>query len=102
MPVIKNIQYSTATTGGTITATDTGDDLQIVHENGILTAALTIALPATPQDGQRVYMTSVNGVTALTLSTAVGSIVNTLSAIAVGVGACFMYRAANTKWYKVF
>ena len=100
MPSIKNIQYSTVTTGSTITALDTSDDLQLIHENGVLTVALTIAFPATPQDGQQFRFCSVNGITGLTLTSGV-SIVNTLTTIAAGVGSLFMYRAANTKWYKI-
>ncbi len=100
MPSIKNIQYSTATTGTTLTITDTTDDIQVIHENSVLTVALTIAFPATPTDGQRVFFNSVNGVTGLTLSTPVGSIIGALTTLAAGGTAGYIYRLANTKWYK--
>jgi len=99
MPQIKNIQYSTAATGSTITATDTGDDLQLIHEDSVLTVALTISFPATPQDGQQFRFCSVNGVTGLTLTG--GTIISALTTLAAGLGACFIYRKSNTKWYRI-
>lgn len=99
MPQIKNIQYSTATTGNTITATDDGSDVQVIHENSILTVALTVSFPANPQDGQQFGFCSVNGITGLTLSG--GTIISALTTLAAGLGAVFIYRKANTKWYRI-
>jgi len=99
MPQIKNIQYSTSTTGNTVTATDDGSDLQLIHENGVLTVALTISFPATPQDGQQFGFCSVNSITGLTLSG--GTIISALTTLAAGLGARFIYRKSNTQWYRI-
>ena len=90
----------TALTGGTVTITDTGTDVQLIHTPA-LTATLTIAFPATPYDGQQVSISSQNGITALTLSTPVGSIINALTTMAAGGVGYYMYDLANTKWYRV-
>ena len=47
----------TALTSGTVTITDTGTDVQLIHTPA-LTATLTIAFPATPYDGQQVSISS--------------------------------------------
>jgi hypothetical protein len=92
-------QISSATSG-TVTITDSGTDIQLIH-TGALTATLTIAFPATPYDGQSVSIASANGITALTLTTGVGSIINTITTLAAGNAGYFMYDLANTKWYKI-
>lgn len=101
MPQIKYIQYSTAATGSTITCTDTTDDIQIIHEDTVLTVALTLAMPATPVDGQRIYFMSVKGVTTLTMSTSTGTIVSALTTLAANTAMCFIYRASSSKFYRV-
>lgn len=93
------IQYSTVTSG-TITAQDTAQDVQIVHDAGA-TVTLTIALPATPFNGQKVGITSNGGITTLTLSTVVGSITNALTTLAAGGCATYIYVSSQTKWYKI-
>jgi hypothetical protein len=94
------IQYSTTGTGATITIDDTQDEVQLIHESALV-AVLTIAFPTTPVDGQRVYISSVGGVTALTLTTAVGSIASTITSLVAGGIGCYIYRKASTKWYKI-
>lgn len=101
MPQIKNIQYSTASTGGTIIVTDTSDDIQVIHEDTVLTAVLTLTLPATPQDAQKVFFVSINGVTSLTMTTPVGSILNPTTVLVPNSGMCYIYREASTSWYKM-
>jgi hypothetical protein len=44
---------------------------------------------------------SVGGVTALTLLTAVGSIINTITTLAVGGFATYRYLSSQSKWYKI-
>ena len=96
------IQYKqlSSATSGTVTVTDSGTDIQLIH-TGSLTATLTIAFPATPYDGQKLSIASANGITALTLTTGVGSIINALTTLAAGNSGTFMYDSANTKWYKI-
>lgn len=95
-----NLQYSTAATGSTVTVSDTGDDIVVIHET-VLVATLTLALPATPQDGQRVNFTSVGGVTALTMTTPVGTIVGAVTTLGVGGAITYIYRGSTTKWYRI-
>lgn len=91
------IQYSTAGSGSTITIVDTQDEVQLIHE-AVLVALLTIELPATPIEGQRIYIASVGGVTALTLTTSIGTIASGITTLAAGGIACYIWRAS--KWYK--
>ena len=93
------IQYSTASTG-TVTCDDTGDDLTLIQE-AVLAVTLTIALPATPRDGQILTIASIGGVTTLTMTTPVGTIVSGLSTIAVGGTSRWTYRGSTLKWYKI-
>ena len=82
-------QYTTATSG-TVTAQDTGQNVQLVHEAG-LTLTLTIAFPANPVDGQTFSVSSVGGITTLTLTAVVGTIMNALSTLGVGGLGTWMY-----------
>lgn len=93
------IQYSTANTG-TITFDDTGDDIVLIQE-ATLATTLTVAFPATPVAGQKITFCSVGGVTALTLSTGVGSIIGALTTLSAGGTMTYVYRGSTTKWYKI-
>lgn len=93
------VQYSTASSG-TVTLVDTGDDIQLIQE-AALAVTLTIALPATPVDGQRVFVSSIGGVTTLTLSTPVGSIISALTTLAANGIFGYIYRGPTTKWYRI-
>jgi len=91
------IQITTATTG-TVTAQDTKQDLVIVHDAAALT--LTIQMPASPVDGQTVIVTTSGGITALTLSAAVGTIVSALSTLGIGSTGRYIYSAVQNKWFR--
>lgn len=93
------VQYSTANSG-TVTLVDTGDDVQLIQE-AALAVALTIAFPATPVDGQRVFISSIGGITTLTLSTPVGSIISALTTLAANGIFGYIYRGPTTKWYRI-
>jgi hypothetical protein len=99
MPSIQIKQYSTLTSG-TITANDTKQDIQIIHNAGSLAATLTITFPATPTDGQKYGVASVLGVTLLTLTAGV-TIISTLTAIAAGGFATWMYNSDSTSWIRI-
>ena len=71
-------------------------------------ATLTLTLPAATalQDGQILRISSSQTVTALTVTPGSGTTVsNTPTAITISAtgpyGYEFVYRAANTKWYRV-
>lgn len=97
---IHYIQYSTASSG-TVTMTDTQEDIQLIHEDVLLTASLTIAFPANPVDGQRVHIASALGITSLTLTAAVGTLLSALTTLAAGGSGGYMFRLASNKWYKI-
>jgi hypothetical protein len=95
-----NILQYTTSTSGTITSQDTQQDLHIMHDAGV-TASLTITLPATPFNGQEVKITSVNGISSLTLTTGVGTIANNLTSLSVGESIIYKYLSNQTKWYLI-
>jgi len=92
-------QRSTATSG-TESAPDTSNEVVFIHEAGV-TASLTYNFPPNPIDKQKVTVMSVGGITALTLSAVVGTIINTITTLAGGGCATYMYLASQTKWYKI-
>lgn len=92
------LQYTTSTSG-TVTMNDTGQDVDLIHDAGA-TVTLTIAFPATPFNGQKVRLTSVGGITTMTLTSG-GTITNALTTLSTGIGCHYVYVAAQTKWYKL-
>jgi len=92
-------QYS-AITSGTITASNTQQDVQIIHNAVSLAVTMTIAFPTTPIDGQVIRFCSVLGVTTLTLSAGV-SILGTLNSLAAMGFASYMYDINSTKWIRI-
>jgi len=92
-------QYSTITSG-TITGTDTQQNVQVIHNAASLAATLTVALPATPKDGQKFGLASVLGVTALTMTSS-STISGALTVIAANGFATWMYNIDGSKWVRV-
>lgn len=91
------VQYSAPATGATVAISVPNTSL-VVEPAGLL-AALTINMPPTPADGDDVRISSTQAVTALTLGG--GTIVGAITALAVGSFAQYVYRAANTSWYRI-
>lgn len=92
-------QISTATSG-TITLADTKQDCQLVHDAVSLSVTLTITMPASPIDGQKVGITSTLGITTLTISSGL-TIVGILTTLAAAGFATFMYESGTNKWYRI-
>jgi len=90
---------STATSG-TENAPNTSKDVVFIHEAGA-TANLTFAFPTNPTNNQKVTIMSVGGITTLTLTASVGTIINAITTLAIGGSATYMYLASQTKWYKI-
>jgi len=90
----------TTLTSGSFTPTATPSDLIIIHEAGA-TATLTINMPTVPRDKQKVTIMSVGGITDLTLATAVGSILNTVTSLVAGVAVRYVWLDSQSKWYKI-
>lgn len=99
-------QYAAPTAGTTVTVAANVNNL-VLDPAGTL-ATLTIALPAASSliDGQTLHISSSQTVTALTMSAGSGtSISNSPTALTISTTASygyeFIYRAANTKWYRL-
>lgn len=78
-----------------------GEDAMVLSNAGLL-AAGTVTMPATPLNGQVVRLTAAMTVTALTVLANVGqSIFGAPTTIGVSLPVAFVYRAANTTWYRI-
>lgn len=85
-------------TSGTVSITDTQQNVWVMH-TATSTAALTFALPPNPVDGQRVRITTINGITALGITPAANllTLVNTLLG---GGNVAYVYYKPLNKWIK--
>lgn len=93
--------YATPLTGTTVTfPSGPGERIQVLDPAGGL-AALTVNLPAAPQDGDTCELMSSQVITALTVNAPAGATVNGNSfTMSPNSGASWMYRSANTTWYR--
>lgn len=89
-----SVQYATPTTGATVTGD--GSRVIIINPAGTL-ANLTVVLPAAPVDGQVCILATSQILTALTIT---GTIVGTLTTLALGGFATFVYSATAAKWFR--
>lgn len=89
-----SVQYATPTTGQTVTGD--GSQIIIINPAGTL-AALTVVLPASPTDGQQCVLATSQILTSLTIT---GTIVGTLTTLALGGFARFVYSATAAKWFR--
>jgi len=93
------IQRTTATSG-TVTAQDTQQNVQIIHDAGV-TVSLTIAFPSNPFNGQMIFISSAGGITTLSLTTVVGTISNALTTLGVGGNGRYIYISSESKWFRI-
>lgn len=91
-----NIQYAAPTVGQTVAIASTTDIL-VIEPAGTL-ATLTVNLPTGVGDGKRVGITCTQIVTTLTFGG--GTIINGIAAFAAGIGVEYIYRGANSQWYR--
>lgn len=92
-------QRSTATSG-TENINNVNRNIVYIHEAGA-TATLTINLPTIPVGNQTVTIMSVGGIVGLTLSTALGTIVGTITALTALQSVKFIWLESQSKWYKI-
>lgn len=65
-------------------------------------ATLTVTLAPAPKDGESVIISSSQIVTTLTLSPNAGQTISNAATSLTAGGSCrYLYRAANTKWYRI-
>ena len=96
--LISTTQYTTPSTGTTVTANDTGNNTVIINPSGTL-LALTLALNGSPVDGDKINIAASQIVTTFTISG--GTIIGTLTTLAVATFASYLYNASASKWFRV-
>jgi hypothetical protein len=94
-----SIQRFTPTTGQTVTPANSNANIVMIIKPAGLLAALTIAFPSAPFDGQRIIATATQIITILTLSG--GTIINPLTSLALNGYFSFIYIAADNAWYRI-
>ena len=97
-PETTNIQYYVPTTGVSIQITRAKEAIVLLNPAGTL-ATLTLVLPTSGvENGDTVLISTSQILTALTIT---GTIVGTLTALALGGFAKFQYSASGLKWFRV-
>lgn len=91
---VKSVQYAAPTAGQTVTCD--GSSVVFIDPAGTL-ATLTVALPAAPVNGQEVNLCASQIITALTVT---GTIIGTLTTLAVAGFARFVYSSTAVKWFR--
>lgn len=96
----KTIEVVTPTAGTTITISDT-TRYYVMTPAGLL-ATLTVKMPANPVDGQEVWITSTQVVTALTHQANAGQTLSgALTTIAIAGNGGWVYKLSSTTWYRI-
>lgn len=93
---LESVQAAAPTTGQTVTVSS-GTTALLLNPAGTL-ATLTVTLPSSPVDGQPLIISTSQALTALTVNG--GTIVGTLTTLALGGYAYFVYGATATKWFR--
>lgn len=96
-PDITYTQYVVATAGTSISVERAKETILMIDPAGTL-ATLTVVLPTAPENGDTVLITTSQILTALTLT---GTIVGTLTTLALGGFAKFQYSTRASKWFRV-
>jgi hypothetical protein len=100
-PILTDMQFTTGTTSGSTTISDSNYNIYLIHDNGSSVDTYNVNLPLTPKDKQLVNLSTVDGLTNLTISAQTGTIATVVTSITAGESVNLIYRTANTKWYKV-
>ena len=97
--LLQSYDYQAPTTGFSYTFA-AGTQVLVINPAGTL-ATGTITMPASPADGMTIRFSSSQIITALTVSANTGqSIVSAVTTLAAGGGAAYIYRLADTTWYR--
>jgi hypothetical protein len=99
--LLQSYDYQAFATGFdyTFNPASTGTVL-VMNPTGTL-ANGTLRLPTAPVDGMTIRFSSSQIITTLTVSANTGqSIVSAVTTLAAGGGAAYIYRLANTTWYR--
>lgn len=96
MPV--TVQQAAPTAGQTVTAAGGLVNYVLLEPAGTL-ATLTLTLPSSPVNGQRCIVSTTQIITALTVNG--GTIIGTLTTLALAWFAEFLYSSDSSKWFRV-
>lgn len=95
-----NVQIFTSGSTFNIAASTNKNILAIIKPASLL-ATGTIQLPGGSFDGQRVVFKSLQIITLLSLTTASGTIQDTIATLALAGFAEYAWSSADSKWYKI-
>lgn len=101
MSYIKNSKQSfVPTTGQTVTIADSDGDVYIIIKPAGLLAALTLAMPTNPRDGQCFTICCSQVITSLTMTSSqtINAALTTLAAV--NGYATYVYDAATTTYFR--
>lgn len=90
------VQAVAPTTGNTVVIGQ-GVTALLLNPTGTL-STLTVTLPSNPRDGQSLVIATSQIITTLTING--GTIVGTLTTLALGGNAYFVYGATAAKWFR--
>jgi hypothetical protein len=97
--LLQQYDYQVPTTGFSYTFA-VGTNVLVMNPAGTL-ATGTITMPLAPADGMTITFSSTQTITALTVNANTGqSIVSAVTTVAANGGAVYLYRLANTTWYR--
>jgi len=100
-PVLDSYQYQTPTNGASLTLSAIYST--VVLEPASSLTSLTVTMPTGVYDGQRLTISgATNGITGITHNAGAGqTLKGGLTALTANTGATWMYRVANTTWYRL-
>lgn len=84
-------------TGGATVAVGAGKTALFI-DNAALLATLTVTMPTSPADGQRVIIASAAGITVLTVSG--GTVKGAVTTLSVNGWARYNYSTASAAWFR--
>lgn len=95
-PNLVVVQYSVPTTGQTVVMASNIGRL-VLNPAGLL-ATLTLTVPPLPTNGQKVSISSTQAITAITING--GTIVGTITTLAIGGFADFVFSSDTASWLR--
>ena len=91
--------YQTPLTGATITIPN-ATSVEIINPTGTI-ATLTLNMPASPLDGQRMAVACGQTVTTLTMSGNGATLLGGLTTCGAAGGGEWIYKSSNTTWFRI-
>lgn len=98
-PIMTTV-LSAPTTGATVALSQARNQYLLLNPAGTL-LALTVTLPTSPNDGDRVTIGTSQAVTTLTIGAGSNTVLGPISTIAIGGFAKFIFNASTTKWFRI-